>query len=595
MFNRANKLTALLVAVAATAAMAPVANAASRLETKDGSFSNAVAYNGKYIYNGYKTIDDEDAETDVYFSNGSKDTAITDAEDYEFKYDSKYGEQYILASDNGEDYLVDLSSGKIDDDESVSDKTDNASKKLKNAIKNTDRYGNNSAAVTSIKPIENNKYGKVWYEYEANGFKGYTDASGNYIDVCNLANVYVTKADGSETVKLEEYDKENKGLTATLKSIEVLAQDDSYFYTLTKVSVTGEGTPGDLTYLQKISKKQGETKDDAYVPKDVTSYEVTDKFDSSDADDAVDVITDADAEIVVNGGVVYAIQKTKDTEIKVTKFKLKKEKLAVDKKTNKLDVQVVEKDDDETHDITSGSEYTLDVDGNVWGLNKGKLFQIKGLTATDVYTCDTSYDKLSVYNEKNFVMWKENSDIYTAVVNGSQADSTVSGGTTSGSGEGDTTGGATTGTGDTTGTTGGTTTGTGDTTGTVTGGTTTTAQTGWVKNADGTWSYVNTDGSKKTGWFQDGATWYYLKADGIMATGWFQDGSTWYYLKSSGAMATGWIQDGATWYYMQSSGAMATGWLNDNGTWYYLNASGAMLANTTVDGYKLGASGAWIQ
>ena len=32
-------------------------------------------------------------------------------------------------------------------------------------------------------------------------------------------------------------------------------------------------------------------------------------------------------------------------------------------------------------------------------------------------------------------------------------------------------------------------------------------------------------------------------------------------------------------------------WLNDNGTWYYLNASGAMLANTTVDGYKLGASG----
>jgi len=40
---------------------------------------------------------------------------------------------------------------------------------------------------------------------------------------------------------------------------------------------------------------------------------------------------------------------------------------------------------------------------------------------------------------------------------------------------------------------------------------------------------------------------------------------------------------------------MKTGWLNDNGTWYYLNGSGAMLANTIVDGYKLGASGAWAK
>ena len=60
-------------------------------------------------------------------------------------------------------------------------------------------------------------------------------------------------------------------------------------------------------------------------------------------------------------------------------------------------------------------------------------------------------------------------------------------------------------------------------------------------------------------------------------------------------MATGWVNQGGTWYFLASSGAMKTGWLNDNGTWYYLNASGAMLANTTVDGYVLGASGAWIK
>ena len=40
---------------------------------------------------------------------------------------------------------------------------------------------------------------------------------------------------------------------------------------------------------------------------------------------------------------------------------------------------------------------------------------------------------------------------------------------------------------------------------------------------------------------------------------------------------------------------MQTGWINDKGTWYYCNGSGAMLANTTVDGYTLGANGAWVK
>jgi len=93
-----------------------------------------------------------------------------------------------------------------------------------------------------------------------------------------------------------------------------------------------------------------------------------------------------------------------------------------------------------------------------------------------------------------------------------------------------------------------------DTTGATT-AVTTTAAAGWVKAATGTWTYNKADGTKATGWFKDGSTWYYLKADGVMVTGWY----------------------------------------NDNGTWYYLNASGAMLANTTIDGYILGASGAWIK
>lgn len=81
-----------------------------------------------------------------------------------------------------------------------------------------------------------------------------------------------------------------------------------------------------------------------------------------------------------------------------------------------------------------------------------------------------------------------------------------------------------------------------------------TAVTSWEKAADGTWSYNGSDGKKVTGWFKDGSTWYYFNALGVMQSG----------------------------------------WVNDNGNWYYCNVSGAMLFNTTVDGYALGANGAWI-
>ena len=62
-------------------------------------------------------------------------------------------------------------------------------------------------------------------------------------------------------------------------------------------------------------------------------------------------------------------------------------------------------------------------------------------------------------------------------------------------------------------------------------------------------------------------------------------------------MATGWIQDKGEWYYLNASGAMAYGWIQDtDGNWYYLSTTtGAMLTNTTVDGYVLGANGAWVK
>jgi len=62
-------------------------------------------------------------------------------------------------------------------------------------------------------------------------------------------------------------------------------------------------------------------------------------------------------------------------------------------------------------------------------------------------------------------------------------------------------------------------------------------------------------------------------------------------------MKTGWLRDtNGTWYYLNNSGAMQTGWIKDaDGTWYYLNQSGAMLSNTIVDGYVLNKDGAWVK
>lgn len=63
-----------------------------------------------------------------------------------------------------------------------------------------------------------------------------------------------------------------------------------------------------------------------------------------------------------------------------------------------------------------------------------------------------------------------------------------------------------------------------------------------------------------------------------------------------GQKAKGWNQTNGSWYYLDESGQKKTGWLQDkDGNWYYLNSSGVMLSNTTINGYKLGANGAWVK
>ncbi|MFJ5714199.1 S8 family serine peptidase [Neobacillus sp. NPDC093127] len=119
----------------------------------------------------------------------------------------------------------------------------------------------------------------------------------------------------------------------------------------------------------------------------------------------------------------------------------------------------------------------------------------------------------------------------------------------------------------------------------------------WVQSG-AKWYYLGTDGAMVTkAWVLSGGKWYFLGSDGKMLENeWLLDKNKWYYLGKNGAMAaTSWVRSGSNWYFMDNNGVMKTGWVLTGGKWYYLYTNGKMAANSVVQGYKLGADGAWIK
>lgn len=117
--------------------------------------------------------------------------------------------------------------------------------------------------------------------------------------------------------------------------------------------------------------------------------------------------------------------------------------------------------------------------------------------------------------------------------------------------------------------------------------------TGW-EYIDGLWYYFYSDGSAASGWIYSGGDWYFLYSGGDMLTGWLDVNGYRYFMNAYGAMCKGWIYYDGNWYFFNSSGAMETGWLHSGGEWYYLYSDGTMAADTTIDGYYVDASGAWV-
>ena len=113
-------------------------------------------------------------------------------------------------------------------------------------------------------------------------------------------------------------------------------------------------------------------------------------------------------------------------------------------------------------------------------------------------------------------------------------------------------------------------------------------------------------------WIQDSTGWWYQNKDeSYPAACWqlltYNGTSEWYHFDEKGYMQTGWFTDtDGNRYYLHAvsdgtRGRMYTGWNLIDGVWYYFNPTsdgtkGSLFMNRqTPDGYRVDASGAWVE
>ena len=594
MFKRSTKITSLLVAAASMVSMVPAMAAdVKKIDSEDGKVYKAFAYkDGAAYIDG--DIDDKE-QVSLY-----KDGKFNAIEDVDSDSDAQlYGEKYVNVDDGS--YYVDLSTGKVTDEDLAEDNEDDAASALRKKIKDDtdDRYNEDDAKnIQDLTVLSGSKYGDIWYkavltkadsrnDVDDNYYHLYTDLKGNYIDAdYNLGKIKVETTNSSVNIENTKDDvdfgkftdgKDMKdNLKASISDRKYLTQDDKYIYRQVKITITttaktnadevnetaeikkvfgidvSKSNAFDTTVanqvsfdvIQKISKAQASGDvDGAKYAKDVTNYVIS-KDDGAvyGADsDKYKVVTDTDnngnlkAEFTSVGDnklVAYRTISDNNNNKKVETVTIKLDK---NKNLYFADLKGKASEDVEYEDSTYAVD--VDVDGNLYRLDGGNIYKWDNDEDWDkLYKVDGSMSKLSVYDKDNMVVWDENDEVYSIIGGKTKEEEKPA-----------------------------------EEAPTVTAG--------WNQAADGTYTYVNADGTKATGWFQSPASgkWFYMNP-------------------SNGDMMTGWVQVGTTWYYLNpSNGDMQTGWINDGNAWYYCDASGAMLSNTSVDGYVVGANGAWIR
>lgn len=552
MIKKVSKISALIIVAGSVVSIIPAqsANAAVALQTLEGTITSAQAFdNGRYIFDGYKDAKDD---TEIYYFDGTKDTALKELEgNYE-----KYGEKYVSFSEDGT--LVDLSTGRIIDDNSNDEKAILDTKINNKVVKKAKRYSD-TKNLKYIGKINNNRFDTEWFEYTVSNDEGsskyilFADQLGNYIDSSEDLNITHYLKDGTKIAINTAEDLYEKGYTAEFSN--ALFSDESYIYRTVKITSKSDSSDSEV-YMQKISKAQGKSKDGAYLPKEVKSYSLSGLNISTEIFEqgkGTNVITKDDS--------IYIIS-IDDSKATIKKYDFVKERdFSNNAVTNDRIYKLIEDDDYDAVKNEKINAYDIDKDNNIWLLSNGKLSKVDGNTVDTMYTVDRTMNQLSVYDENDIVAWNSQYGIYSSV-----------GGTT--------------------------------------------LREGWTQYHDGTWSYLNSDGSKKKGWLLDNGAWYFMDNNGVMKTGWLFDNGSWYYLNSNGSMKTGLLNDGGNIYYLNSRGQMQnngwskvgsddyyfnmdgsakTGWYLENNLWYYFDQTGKLLKNTVVDGYKIGRKGFWVK
>lgn len=539
MKRRTNKITSVLTAAAIISVAVPIqvkAETYPRIPSEEGTIYEAAAYkDGKFYIDGEtKEVENEGA----YYLNGDKYNEINDIDTGTEIYRT-YLDKYIEM--NYGDYYLDMSNGEISENNLIEDDIDYAAVALAKKIrKNTDGRYSNINVKTDLAEIPKVKFGKGWYTTNYDGYTIYTDSEGNYIDAdYNLGKIKVVTT-SSNAITLTNTEDKKEGTRVHVSDSNVLGQDAYYIYRTVKITIesdeiiskidgidvnggnafdTSENDGKTVSFLaiQKISKEQAEDKiDGASYAKKAVTYILSGTDGTS-----VNLLDNAD--ISIAGG--YIVEYIKDSgTITIQTISLYEER------GNQNYVYAYNVDPEEIKNMD------IDINGNFWKVEDSYVYKFDNYSEWDkMYKVDGSMDSLSVYDENHMIIWSEDNDVYS--IKADDPKEVISEKT--GAEE------------------------------------VLASKSGWIMNADGSWSYNKLEGTK--------------------AVGWLYNENKWYYFNSSGIMQTGWIKENNNWYYLSESGAMKTGWLNESGKWYYLNTSGEMLYDTTVDGYKLGVNGDLIQ
>ncbi len=604
------KVTSLLVCAASIISIVPAMAAdVKKVDSQEGTVYSAKAKGAGIYIDG--EINGKD-EAHYFMSPDGKYNSI-DGVDDGMSVDDLLLNQYLVMDDG--DTVVDIKNNyKTADDKTRSDLQDDVASTLRKKIKNDDdgRFSDYDKSFTTTTKFSDGGSGLSPYTYTLkdpfkigsttikNTDTVYVDYAGNYVDAdYNLGSMKVSTTSSGSSVYIKNT-KDTYEITETVNGVKKTYElkavikdssyatvfsdtvyrwanlsiyrkekdaDDSTYTNVTDtilfggkgtLTTSGTGLNISVPVLQQFSKAVAtDSIDGIKYPKDSTVYFCVD-YDSTKKTNGG--ITD---KLVLGKSTTDASTKTGHTisATKITGDSTGLVSAALDTSTagsHKLYAETLKPksengfnylDISDSKNIDVPDNYTIQTgSGTLWGLDEGyvKQWDKSSDDFVKAYKVDGGMNNISVGSKDIMVLWNQDDENYAIINNTTKTTSTTN------------------------------TTTVNTTSATTTGVTATTAAAaGWVKTANGTWSYNKADGTKATGWLKDWGAWYFLKADGTMSTGWVQDGSTWYYLNASGAMQTGWI--------------------NDNGTWYYCNTSGAMLVNTTVAGYVLGNNGAWIK